>query len=159
HSQDVLPQPKPEAQVSVEANNKKADKLMAENDIDEAQLRKANEPQFSAALDAKKGLEAHVALTPKTYRREEQAYLKNAGTQLAGEAKGAAAAMLSRRSGSKGKVKSRQLEAKRREEEERKKVADKVQGIYAETRKRVEDKLSSLDKEVNASFDRGEKAA
>jgi hypothetical protein len=67
--------------------------------------------------------------------------------------------MLSRRSGSKGKVKSRQLEAKRREEEERKKVADKVQGIYAETRKRVEDKLSSLDKEVNASFDRGEKAA
>ena len=159
HSQDVLPQPKPDAQVSVEANNKKAEKLMAENDIDEAQLRKANEPQFSAALDAKKGLEAHVAQTPKTYRREEQAYLKNAGTQLAGEAKGATAAMLSTRSGSKGKVKSRQLEAKRREEEERKKVADKVQGIYAETRKRVEDKLSSLDKEVNASFDRGEKAA
>jgi hypothetical protein len=158
-SQDVLPQPKPDAQVSVEANKKKADKLMAENDIDEAQLRKADEPQFSAALDAKKGLEAHVALTPKTYRREEQAYLKNAGTQLAGEAKGVTAAMLSTRSGSKGKVKSRQLEAKRREEEERKKVADKIQGIYAETRKRVEDKLSSLDKEVNASFDRGENAA
>jgi hypothetical protein len=159
HSQDVLPQPKPDAQVSVEANKKKADKLMAENDIDEAQLRKANEPQFSAALDAKKGLEAHVAQVPGTYRREEQAYLKNAGTQLSGEAKGATAAMLSTRSGSKGKVKGRQLEAKRREEEERKKVADKIQGIYAETRKRVEDKLSGLDKEVNASFDRGEKAA
>jgi hypothetical protein len=158
-SQDALPQPKPDAQVSVEANKKKADQMMADNDIDEPQLRKANEPQFSAALDAKKGLEAHIVLTPKTYRREEQSYLKTAGAALAGEAKGATAAMLSRRSGSKGKVKSRQLEAKRREEEERKKVADKVQGIYAETRKRVEDKLSSLDKEVNDSFDRGEKAA
>jgi hypothetical protein len=159
HAEDTLPQPKSDAEVSVEGNKKKADEVMAENDIDEEQLKKANEPQFDAALDSKKELEAHADKLPETYRQEEQALLKDAKAKVSEDEKDAKGDMKSKREGAKYKVKSRQEEAKKKEEEERKKVADKIQGMYEQTKKKVEDKLTGLDKEVNSIFDSGEKAA
>jgi hypothetical protein len=159
HAEDTLPQPKSDAEVSVEGNKKKADQIMAENDVDEEQLKKANEPQFDAALDSKKELEAHADKLPETYRQEEQALLKDAKAKISEDEKDAKGDMKSKRIGAKDKVKSRQEEAKKKEEEERKKVADKIQGMYDQTKKKVEDKLNGLDKEVNAIFDSGEKTA
>ncbi|HKX31866.1 MAG TPA: hypothetical protein VJ302_29540, partial [Blastocatellia bacterium] len=158
-SQEILPQPKPEAQVSVEGNKKKANRMMAENEIDEEQLENANEPKFDAALSAKQELETHADQVPGAYRQEEQSVLKDARAKVAEDEKEAKGGMKSRRAGAKSKVLSRQEEAKKKEEEERKKVADQIEGMYVQTRKNVEEKLNNLDREVNRIFDDGEKAA
>ncbi len=158
-SKDILPDPKPEADISAEHNKKKAEHLMAENDIDEEQLERANEPQFSDALKAKKGLDEHADQIPEAYREEEQHYLENAGEEVEAEEKSAKSAMRLKRDSSKSKVKIRQQKAKKKEEEERRKVADQIQGMYEETRKKVENKLKTLDNDVNNLFDAGEKCA
>ncbi|MCB9101748.1 MAG: DUF4157 domain-containing protein [Anaerolineales bacterium] len=159
HSKEILPLPKAESEISVESNNKKAEQLMAENDIDEEQLEKANEPQFSEALTAKKDLEKHVKQVPKAYQAEEGAFLKTAQAEVAAEERSAKKAMRARRTRAKGAVKGRQLEAQKKEEEARKKVADDIQGMYQTTKKKVEKKLNSLDRDVNTIFDNGERQA
>lgn len=158
-SKDVLPLPKAEAEISVEANQQQAEQLMAENDIDEEQLERANEPQFSEALEAKHELAEHADQVPATYRGEEQAYLKSARGAVVAEEQAAKREMRGSRAGSKTDVRSRQETAREKEERERKQVADKIQGMYNATRQKVEGKLNALDGEVNDLFDRGEKAA
>jgi hypothetical protein len=158
-SKEILPEPKSEAEVSVEHNKQKAEQLMAENDVDEEQLERANEPQFSDALKAKKELDAHADKVPQTYREEEKSYLEKAKGEVATEEKSAKSTMRAKRNKGKSEVKTRQQEAKKKEEAERKKVADQIQGMYLNTKKKVEDKLNSLDVDVNKLFDDGEKRA
>lgn len=159
NSRDVLPVPKKEEDISVEENTKKADELMAENDIDEDQLKNANEPQFDDALKSKKELEEHAAQVPEAYREEEKAVVKEGEADVEAKEKDAKEQMRSERDKAKDDVKKGQDETKKKEEEERKKVADDIQGMYDETKKKVEDKLNSLDEEVNRLFDEGEKKA
>lgn len=158
-SKEILPDPKSEADISVEHNKQKAEQLMAENDVDEEQLERANEPQFSNALKAKKELDAHADKVPQTYREQEQGYLDKAKGEVATEEKSTKSAMRAKRNKGKSQVKTRQQEAKKKEEAERKKVADQIQVMYQATKKKVEDKLNSLDVDVNKLFDDGEKHA
>lgn len=158
-SKDVLPLPKKEEEISAEHNKKKAEDLMVENDIDEEQLKKANEPQFSDALKAKKELEEHADKVPETYRAEEQAFVTEAEADVKAQEKAAKDVMRAKRQKAKEDVKGRQQEAKKKEEEERKKVADEIQRMYETTKTKVEEKLNSLDGEVNCLFDDGEKRA
>ena len=158
-SKEILPDPKSDADISVEHNKQKAEQLMAENDVDEEQLERANEPQFSDALKAKKELDAHADKVPQTYREEEQGYLDKAKGEVATEEKSAKSAMRAKRNKGKSQVKTRQQEAKKKEEAERKKVADQIQGMYQGTKKKVEAKLNTLDVDVNKLFDDGEKRA
>ena len=158
-SKDVLPEPKKEEEISVEHNKKKAEQLMAENDIDEEQLERANEPQFSNALKAKKELDEHADQVPQAYREEEQGYLDKTKAEVAAEEKSTKAAMRAKRNKGKSQVLTKQQEAKKKEEEERKRVADNIQKMYETTKKNVQDKLNSLDTDVNKLFDDGEKRA
>lgn len=158
-SKEILPDPKSDSDISVEHNKQKAEQLMAENDIDEEQLERANEPQFSDALKAKKELDEHADKVPQTYREEEQSYLDKAKGEVATEEKSAKSAMRAKRNRGKSQVKTRQQEAKKKEEAERKKVADQIQSMYQATKKKVDDKLNTLDVDVNKLFDDGEKRA
>jgi hypothetical protein len=158
-SKDVLPTPKPEAEISVEENKKSAEQMMADNDIDDEQLERANEPQCSEALEAKQELIKHADQVPETYRAEEESYLKATEAEVKSEEQAAKRNMRGTREKAKGKVTKEQEEAKKKEEEERKKVADKIQDMYETTKKTVEEKLNNLDGEVNTIFDDGEKRA
>jgi hypothetical protein len=158
-AEEVLPEPKGEEEVSVKENQDAAEQAMAENDIDEEQLREANEPQFAAVADAKAELDEHVASVPEEYRAAEDAELSASRAELGAEEKKSASDLKQTRDRSKKSVSSKQEEAKKREEAERKKVADDIEGMYQKTRKAVEDKLAGLDSEVDTIFDAGEKTA
>ncbi len=155
----ALPLPKPEREISLERNKQQAEQLMADNDLDEEQLRKANEPQFTEALEAKHELDEHADSVPEAYRDQERSVVEDAEAAVAEDEAAAKLPMRAERSGAKSGVRSAQQTAKQREEQERRRVAAEIQRIYQETRSEVERKLSSLDEEVELLFDQGERAA
>ena len=159
HAKNVLPQPKKPEQISAQHNKDEADRLMADNDIDEEQLQKANEPQFTGALESKRELEEHADKVPEAYREEEGNYLTEAKLGVGREEADSRQQMRGQRNQAKQDVRTRQTEAQKREEAERKKVSDKIETMYGATRKKVEDKLAALDGEVNTLFDEGERRA
>jgi hypothetical protein len=158
-AEQVLPTPKAEAEISVERNRRRAEALMAEHDLDEAQLERANGPQFDEALRAKQALEVHADRVPEAYRAEERAHLSAAEAAVRTQAQRGASEMRAGRARVGAAVRARQLEAKRREEAERKRVADQLERIYARTRQKVEGILGGLDGEVGRLFDEGERGA
>lgn len=158
-SQNVLPHPKKEEEISVEDNKEKAEQLMADNDIDEQQIKDAKEPQFDEALAAKKELEEHADKVPEEYRTQEQAYLDKTKADVKTDEKKKKDDMRADREKGKEAVKSKQEETKKKEKDESQIAADKIQAMYETTKEKVEDKLKSLDEEVNTLFDEGEKKA
>ncbi|APR76899.1 Hypothetical protein A7982_02246 [Minicystis rosea] len=79
--------------------------------------------------------------------------------KAAGDAKKGLAAAHGIKSKSGVAVKTRQQLAKEKDEAERKKVTDTIEGIYTETKTTVEKKLSTLETDVGTRFDSGMNAA
>jgi len=156
HPEDALPEPKPPGEISLDANKAEAEQLMADNDIDEDQLRRANEPQCTQALEAKQELDAHADKVPETYREHEQVVLATEAKQVAKEGTHALVAMRHKRKGSKGSVRSAQETRQTLEEAERQQVANDIRGKYLAAKSAVETRLTKLDTDVATMFDTAE---
>jgi hypothetical protein len=159
HAEEVLPEPKSDAAISVQHNRDEADRLMAENDLDEDQLRRANEPQFTQALEAKHELEAHTDQVPKEYRTAEQPVLATAVKDTTKASAHGLLAMRGKRTYSKGTVRGAQDTAQAAEERARNQVASDIQKKFAATQSKVENRLARLDTTVGDMFDRAEAIA
>ncbi|MFL7795190.1 MAG: DUF4157 domain-containing protein, partial [Anaerolineae bacterium] len=155
--------PKPKGQSEVEAplqeSSQAIDQEMADAGITEEQLEKSNEPQFQAALDAKRDAQAQVAESPQQYRQEEQGQIASAETEAAATAQEALEGIHGERTDALAQVQEQQLTTKSEDETEREQVASDIQSIYDETRTQVESILAGLDGEVDTVFDEGAKAA
>lgn len=155
--------PKPKGQSEVEAplqeSSQAIDQEMADANITEEQLEKSNEPQFQAALDAKRDAQAQVAESPQQYRQEEGAQIATAETEAAATAQQALAGIHGDRAEAFAQVQEQQVTTKSEDETAREKVAADIQSIYDETRTEVETILADLDGEVETVFDEGAKAA
>lgn len=154
---DALPAPKPDAQVAAQQQDPKkdADKQLKDADLTPTQLKKANDPRFSAVLTAKGDVEATADAAPGKYRAQEKATLTQAGAAArADTAKGLAGITAARGKAGAG-VSAGQRAAKERDEARRKVVVDTIEGIYTQTKASVEAKLADLDTSVSALFDRG----
>jgi hypothetical protein len=156
---DAVPAPKPEAQVSQTDTKKDADQQLKEAEVTPDQLKKANDPRFSAVLTAKSNAEKVADASSGKYRAGEKTALVQGIAKAAGDAKKGLAAIHSVKKSSGAAVKTRQQLAKEKDEAERKKVTDTIEGIYSETKANVEKKLSTLETDVMARFDRGIDAA
>jgi hypothetical protein len=157
---EAMPAPKPAAEVNALAQAKQeANQQLEDAEVTPDQLRKANDPRFSAVLTAKGKVEKVADAAPGRYRASEQASLGQAAAKASGDAKAGLSSMAGVRQGSSAKVKSGQQAAKARDEKRRKEVADRIEGIYARTKQRVEAKLSALEPEVLRMFDVGAEAA
>lgn len=83
-----MPLKAPAEQTNLGSGPAEVDQKMADADVTEDQLTKANEPEFSAAVDAKKEREVHSESAPAVFRESEAGKLQAsaAGAQVAGEA-------------------------------------------------------------------------
>ncbi|MEQ8385236.1 MAG: DUF4157 domain-containing protein [Coleofasciculus sp. A1-SPW-01] len=83
NAEGAVPQPRSEAEVSapLQANSQELDQQMAAENVTEEQLANSNEPEFIAALDAKKQAQDHAATAPPAYRAEEQGILNQGQTE------------------------------------------------------------------------------
>jgi len=158
-AREALPAPKPDEEVSGEDTKKRADQLMAENDLDEEQLREANDPDCDEALASKKQVEVNADQLPGKYRKEEAAVLAGAGAQVESSEKDARLGMHEARTGSRRAVRSRQVQTRSRDEADRQKVADDVELMFRTTRDSVMLRLDFLDTAVSTTFDTEEASA
>jgi hypothetical protein len=155
----AMPSPRPPQQTDLSGGPAEIDAKMAEADVTEEQIKKSNEPEFNAALEAREGARKQSAAAPAEYRAKEQDVLAKgrgeaeatAGAELQGM-HGARAQALAKVVGKKGETKSA-------DEEKRAKVATDIQGIYDRTKADVTKTLDGLDGKVDAAFTKGEGAA
>jgi hypothetical protein len=156
---EAMPAPKPDSEVSLQASKADSGQAMKEAEVTPDQLKKANDPRFSAVLTAKDAVAKQADAAPGKFRTGEGAILGSAKAKAGAEAKKGAAAMLGVKAGSKSAVLARQEAAKVKEEAARKEVADHIEGIYSQTKTKVEEKLNGLETEVGGIFDSGVDAA
>ena len=155
----AMPGPRPPEETDLSAGPAEVDQEMEREGVTEEQLANANEPDFTAALDARQTAKEHSASAPEQYRAQEQDVLAKGredaeqveGTQLAGM-QGSKVAALAKVAGAKAETKS-QDEAKRA------KVAADIQTIYDKTKTEVTGILTGLDGKVDSAFTSGEESA
>ncbi len=151
----AMPAPKPETEITQQQNKVDAQQMMDDAEITEPQMKKANDPRFSAVLTAKSSVAKIADASPAKYRAGEKGVLGRAMAQAQLQAKRGVASLLGVKKKSGVSVKSQQELAKEKDEKRRKEVADTIEGIYTETKRTVDTKLSTLDSQVMSTFDRG----
>ncbi len=154
-----MPLPKTDAEISLQKSKQEVNEQMADAEVTPEQLKKANDPRFSAVLTAKGAVEKQADAAPKQYRTGEAKTLSQAVAQAQVNAKTGLAAVRGHRAKSGTEVKSRQQLAKEKDEAARKAVADGIESIYNRTKQAVEGKLATLEPDVMALFDKGVDAA
>lgn len=154
-----MPEKKTDADISLQASKTDTDQQMKEAEVTPTQLKKANDPRFSAVIDAKQQVAQNADAGPAKYRAKESATLSSAASQATSKAKVSAAMMVGVRGGGNTKVLTKQQQQKAKDEAARAKVTAAIEGIFAATKARVDAKLASIDTEVNSMFDRGTEAA
>ena len=158
-ARNAMPPPRPDPEVSLQSSKDEVEREMADNKITDPQLAKANDPRFSAVLEAKAEVNRNADEAPQRYREGEMKTLATAASRAAGAERRGMAGMAEARGREGGEVKTRQTAAQQREEKRREWVAGEVEKIYGETKGNVEKKLSTLEADVTRIFDANLKIA
>ena len=156
-AQKAVPKPKgaSEVELPLKATSESIDREMADAHVTEPQLANSNEPQFQAALSAKKQASANADIAPGEYRQFEQNQLSQAQTEAALTAQQQLQGMHGSRSQLLSQVVGQQVQTKGKDEQQRAKVASEIQKIYQQSKTKVETTLNSLDSRVQQVFDSG----
>ncbi len=155
----AVPDKAPPAATDFSDGPKQVDQQMADAQVTEEQLAKANEPEFTGALKEKKAGEAHAATAPGQVRAAETKTLAGAKAQAAQAGAAAMTTMAADRTKAGKDVGAGKEGAKGDDESKRAQVTAKLQKVFDATKKDVEDILNGLDKKVDEKFTTGEKAA
>ena len=155
----ALPEPRPPEQTDLSAGPHEVDAKLAEGNVTERQLADANEPDFTATLEARDRVREHAETAPGDFRTHEGLVL---GQARAG-AENAAATQLEGMHGVRGEtlagVLGAKVATKGADERLREGVADSIIGIHERTQADVQKLLETLDTTVDTLFTTGEKAA
>lgn len=157
----AMPTPRTQAEIEKPARDASAsaDQRMKDAELTDEQMKKANDPRFSAVLTAKGKAKETAAAGPAKFRAGEQRTLAQAKAGATGDSGRGVAALAATKGATAAKTKSRQQIAKEKDEAERKKVTDTIAAIFDRTKTKVDAKLSTLEADVMAVFDAGADAA
>ena len=155
----AAPKPKDASEVSMQAGSQSLDQQMTDAKVTDEQLAKSNEPEFKTALGAKKEAQTDAAKAPGEYRQQEQASLAQAQTQAQTAVQPPLQGMQGQKAQVLSQVAGQQGTTKGQDEQKRSEIAGRIEGIYNNTKQKVETLLNSLDGEVNQEFDRGASTA
>lgn len=159
----VLPPPRPDADVDVDvdlcAGPVSVDAAMAGRGLTVTQLTEANEPSFTAALDARREVAEHATAGPVAFRTEESVILPGAAATITADEMAALAGMRGARLG--GLFDARQVKkgATETDEKRRNDVNQSIVRIHSETKDLVDGLLRGLDASVTKLFTDGEAEA
>ncbi len=155
--------PKPKGQSEIEAplqqDSQGLDQRMAEAGVTEEQLEQSNEPEFQAALAAKREAQASATESPQAYRKQETQIIAGAQGQAEANAATQLNAIHDERDSVLNQVAGLQGETKSSDEEARATVANAIEPIYQKTKQDVEAILTGLDGSVSEMFDAGAEKA
>lgn len=155
----AMPAPKPAEEVSLEASKTEVADARKETKQTPNRLGNANDPRFSAVIQAEKAVHKQADAGPAQYRGSEAATLGRAGAQAKGVAGKGVSSLLATKGGSKAKVASKQEQQKAREELELSKFSNFVVATFNTAKAAVDKRLENLETTVNTLFDAGTDAA
>lgn len=155
----AVPDRVPPEATDLSAGPARVDQQLADAQVTEPQLRKANEPAFTNALQQKQTAEQHAEAAPDQLRKDEAARLKASTAQAKKIGSAAMQAMAGQRAATGQQVGAGKAGAKGRDEGKRAEVTAVLQRVFDTMKTEVENILSGLDKLVDDQFGRGEKDA
>lgn len=158
-ARNAVPDRAPASATDLSAGARETDAKMAEAGVTEEQLARSNEPEFTAALAAKKEGERHSATAPAATRAAEAGTLAAATGAARASAQAAVAGMSGARGSSAQRAAAARTATKAEDERSRARVTGEVKAIFDETKSKVEGVLNGLDDEVAQRFDAGEAKA
>ena len=131
----------------------------AKQQITDEQLAKSNEPDFINALNAKKAAKDNSQKAPKEFKNEENKKLEASKREAQGKTNSTMEGMHQSRKGLLDSVTNKQHKAGEKNTAKHQNVVDKLNSIYAETKKSVDGQLDDLESKVTQLFDAGAKDA
>ncbi|MCK4529045.1 DNA/RNA non-specific endonuclease, partial [candidate division WOR-3 bacterium] len=158
-AQEVLPQPRTESEVSLEESRQSVEEQLAEENLTEERLRRANDPRFTAVQESREAVNEHADNAPQAFREEEQTLLGEQEGAIATEEADAAREMEQAQEQSQREIDTEQQAAMTEEERQRQEVSNHIESIYTSTQHTVEEKLNGLGEEVTRRFTEGEERA
>lgn len=159
HAAEAMPVPRTEAEISQQPSKRDADQQLKDAQVTTKQLKKADDPRFTAVLTTKSEAEQTADASPAKYRAKEKALIGQTAAKVQSDGRRNLFALANVKIKSGAAVKSRQSAAKAKDEKARKEVADNIEAMYDATKIAVEDQLSTLEKTVFSMFDNGSAAA
>jgi len=152
---DAAPKPKSDAEVSQEEGKKEVEQKWADAKLTEDKLRRGQEPEFDAAISARSDAEKHAEEAPLEYRKQEEGMLASAKQDASASADQGVGSMYGTRGDKFSSIQAGQDTAKSDDEAARIKATNDIKAIYDETQTQVKGRLSTLDEDVNTTFDTG----
>jgi hypothetical protein len=158
-AEQAVPPPAPEAAVDVSAGPQSIEQRMTEANVSEETLARSNEPEFTAAVDAKTEAAADAATAPATYRAEEEALRGGVAQQQGAAAEAGVAAMHGSRGAEFAAIVSAQGATQDADRTTRDQVFAALEGIHAETQSQVTARLDRMESDATTRFSTGAEAA
>ncbi|GAA2687335.1 MULTISPECIES: hypothetical protein [Actinosynnema] len=155
----AVPAPAPAAALDLSAGPREVDEDLARADVTEEQLARANEPEFTDALAAKRESAEHAAGAPGRVRGAEASAHADSRAFAAGQGAAVMAEFSAAGKQAHSQVGAGKHGAKDADEAARAQVTATLQKVFDGTRADVEKILGDLDGKVDARFTEGERAA
>ena len=151
----AVPEPVPEERRSLAAESQAADQQMAAANVTPEQLKKSNEPAFTAAATAHETAKTQAEVLPAKAQNAEAKVLNNSRAQAAQTASAGLTEMQGQRNDKLTGSKEQQEAGKAKYEAARKRISEQLGGIYEDTKKAVDARMKTLDIDVNLVFEAG----
>jgi len=150
----AMPKSRPVSQVNqpLNENMNELTQEMADNEVTDEQLAKANEPTFTTALNSKKEAKAHTETAPTQFRDQENQTLNTSQQNAEAASQTQLSGMQAEREGAMTQVTVDQTQTASIDTAERARIAMEINTIYEKARSDVEAILSSLDETVSEKF-------
>lgn len=156
---NAAPDQLPLSATDMSAGPAQVNKQMADAQVTEPQLQKANEPAFTTALKDKKSAEQHSDTAPDQLRKHEAGKLRDTTAHAKQAGATAMGAIAATRVRAGQQVTDGKTGAKTRDEDKRAQVTAILQKCFDTMQTDVENILTGLDKLVDDQFTREEKDA
>ena len=158
-AQAAAPKPKSDAEISMDDSAEEVDQKWRDADITEEKLQRANEPSFGTAIASRNQVMEQVEAAPLAIREHEAGVLAGARDEAQASAARGTGDMYGSRTEQFQQIQGEQDATRSADEVKRQEVSDKIQGIYDDTKTKVEERLAKLDEDVATAFDTGADAA
>ncbi len=157
----AMPSKRSEASVEKPLQEETAslDTQMDQHGVTDTMLANSNEASFKSALDEKNTAKAQSKASVTSFRNTENQELNTAQQQSQQQVNATSQGMHTNRVAAFNKVAGNQKQSATQNTAARKQVADKIQGLYTETKTKVTSILSALDTAVASKFESGARAA
>ena len=151
----VVPPPIPAERLDYSDDRASTDQAMAENNVTSEQMQRSNEPQFSAVVEERQGVEAREAQMPGELRAAEAGVRDQTRAGAGQSIQGGLGEIHGSRGLRVGNVAGQQTATRDKDSAERARITRELDRIKGETRADVEIILKDMEKVAGEEFDKG----